>query len=109
MIALWTTTLRPLIQHILHPGSSHKYSMDQLRTLFTDPIRGTQDHRARAFRFMVDNAQTADDLWHLRSRAYLMVSEHGGQQQAQQFLRNVDSALSDWLPRQRFVRPALAG
>ncbi len=109
MIAYLTSAFHSLLCVLGLAQPRHQFSLDELKSMFLDPIKDAQDHRCRAFRFVVDAAQTADDLWHLRSRAYLRVSEHAGQIEAQRFLRKVDAALSDWLPRARFLRPVLAG
>ncbi|MDZ4145149.1 MAG: hypothetical protein U1D29_11585 [Burkholderiales bacterium] len=109
MIALCTSALHSLLCLLGLAQPRHQCSLEDLKTIFINPVRNAQDHRSRAFRFSVEAAQSADDLWHLRSRAYLRVSEHAGQAEAQRFLRKVDAALADWLPPARFSRPALAG
>lgn len=109
MIALCTSAFRSLLCMLGLVQPRHQFSLDDLKAMFITPIRNAEDHRSRAFRFSVENAQSADDLWHLRCRAYMLLSEHAGQVEAQRFLRRVDAALKDWLPSARFFRPALAG
>ena len=109
MIALITSAFHSLLCTLGLAQPKHQFSLGDLKTMFIDPIRNAEDHRSRAFRFSVENAESADDLWHLRCRAYMRVSEHAGQLEAQRFLRRIDAALKDWLPSTRFFRPALAG